>query len=102
MIYLQKDINLKICSFSARALIRNPSLLLLDEATSALDSHSARIVKDTLNKAARGRTCIVIAHQLNSIEKADKISVVDEGVVTEEGTHYSLLLNRGLYNKFHS
>lgn len=77
-------------------------MLLLDEATAALDSHSARIVQETLDKAARGRTCIVIAHELNSIEKADKISVVDQGAVTEEGTHYSLLLNQGLYNKLHS
>ncbi|CAF4336061.1 unnamed protein product [Rotaria socialis] len=79
----------------ARALVKQPTFLLLDEATSALDSASEKIVQETLNQACKGRTTIVIAHRLTTIQNADQIYVLDKGTVIEQGTHETLIAKDG-------
>ena len=78
----------------ARAIIKNPSILLLDEATSALDSQSEKIVQEALDRIMVGRTSIVIAHRLTTIQNVDSIAVIQDGKVIEQGTH-SYLMNKG-------
>ena len=75
----------------ARAIVSDPRILLLDEATSALDTQAEGVVQNALDKAAAGRTTVTIAHRLSTIKDADRIFVMGEGVVLEEGTHNELL-----------
>ncbi|KAK1427694.1 hypothetical protein QVD17_16387 [Tagetes erecta] len=75
----------------ARAILKNAAIILLDEATSALDIKSEALVQDALEKTMHGRTCVVVAHRLSTIERSNKISVIDNGRVVEEGCHEDLL-----------
>ncbi|KAL8209761.1 hypothetical protein R6Q57_006493 [Mikania cordata] len=81
----------------ARAMLKNPSILLLDEATSALDTVSESLVQEALEKMMNGRTCIVVAHRLSTIQKSDSIAVIQDGKVAEQGSHSDLLSVRGAY-----
>jgi ATP-binding cassette subfamily B protein len=81
----------------ARTLLKNPPILILDEATSALDSRTEADILDTLEQVERGRTTIVVAHRLSTVVAADKIVVLDQGRVAEQGTHAELLRRGGLY-----
>ncbi len=81
----------------ARAILRDPVLLLLDEATSALDAESERKVQEALETLMRGRTTLIIAHRLATVQKADRIVVMDQGRVAAEGTHGALVAEGGLY-----
>ncbi|KAF9606676.1 hypothetical protein IFM89_027720 [Coptis chinensis] len=75
----------------ARAILKNPAILLLDEATSALDSVSENLVQEALDKMMIGRTCVVVAHRLSTIQKSDSIAVIKDGKVVEKGSHSNLL-----------
>ena len=81
----------------ARAVLKNPPLLLLDEATSALDAESERMVQAALESAMRGRTTLVIAHRLATVQKADHIIVLDHAKIVEQGTHAELVARGGVY-----
>lgn len=83
----------------ARAILKDPAILILDEATSSLDSESEQLVQEALDNLMKGRTSFVIAHRLSTIRNADKIIVIDKGVVLEMGTHQQLMLQNGLYRK---
>jgi ATP-binding cassette subfamily B protein len=81
----------------ARALLKNPPLLLLDEATSALDAESERLVQSALEAAMVGRTTVIIAHRLATVQRADRIIVMEDGKIVETGTHASLVALGGIY-----
>jgi subfamily B ATP-binding cassette protein MsbA len=82
----------------ARAILKDPRILLLDEATSSLDTDSERLVQEALQRLMEGRTTFVVAHRLSTIQRADRILVLDKGKLVEEGTHVQLLERQGLYH----
>jgi ATP-binding cassette, subfamily B, bacterial MsbA len=86
----------------ARAIYKDAPVLILDEATSALDNESERLVQEALGRLMHGRTTLVIAHRLTTIEHADRVVVLADGVVQEQGTHHELLRSDGLYARLHS
>jgi len=85
----------------ARAVLKNAPILILDEATSALDTDSERHIQAALDQLMRGRTTFVIAHRLSTVEKADRILVLEKGQIIEQGTHQQLLANEGRYAKLY-
>jgi len=86
----------------ARALYKDAPVLILDEATSALDSASERLVQEALQRLMKGRTTLIIAHRLSTIEHADKVVVLDQGRVAEQGSHAELIARGGLYAHLHA
>lgn len=85
----------------ARAVLKNPPILILDEATSALDSESERLVQDALTKLMEHRTSLVIAHRMSTVQHADEICVLQEGLIVERGKHQELLDKGGIYKKLY-
>jgi ATP-binding cassette subfamily B protein len=86
----------------ARMFLKNPPILILDEATSALDTETERAIQRSLSELAVGRTTLIIAHRLATIQGADRIVVIDESGILEQGTHQELIARRGAYNRLHS
>jgi len=86
----------------ARAILKNPPILILDEATSALDAESEKLVQEAVENLMRKRTVILIAHRLATVKKADRIIVLDKGMIVEAGTHEQLLGQEGIYSKLHN
>jgi subfamily B ATP-binding cassette protein MsbA len=86
----------------ARAILRDPRILILDEATSSLDNESERLVQEALERLMVGRTTLVIAHRLTTVQRADRIVVIDDGAVVESGTHFELLAAEGLYHRLYT
>ena len=85
----------------ARMFLKNPPILILDEATSALDTETERAIQQSLAELSEGRTTLVIAHRLATIQDADRIVVVDESGVAEQGRHNDLVAARGIYRRLH-
>jgi ABC-type multidrug transport system fused ATPase/permease subunit len=83
----------------ARAILANKKILILDEATSSLDSEIEAEIQRDLEKLMKGRTSIIIAHRLSTIMKADKIVVVDDGRIVQQGTHKELIIKEGTYKR---
>lgn len=86
----------------ARIFLKNPKILILDEATSALDNESEKLVQDALFELSKGRTTLIIAHRLSTIKYADRIVVLTENGIEEEGSHYELLEKNGIYSTLYN
>ncbi|MBA3004363.1 MAG: ATP-binding cassette domain-containing protein, partial [Desulfurivibrio sp.] len=86
----------------ARALAKDAPILILDEATSALDTESEREVQKALENLMKGRTTFIIAHRLSTIKNANRIIVIKDGLIAEEGTHEALLAKNGVYHMLYT
>jgi len=86
----------------ARTIIQNPKILILDEATAAMDTQTEVAIQEALNKLQKGRTTIAIAHRLSTLRDADKLAVIQDGIVVETGTHAELLAKKGEYHKLYT
>jgi ATP-binding cassette subfamily B protein len=85
----------------ARALARDPDILILDDALSSVDTHAEEQILRNLREFMRGRTNIIVSHRISTIKNADRIIVLDEGQIIEQGTHQDLLAENGFYAKLH-
>ncbi|MDY0125122.1 MAG: ATP-binding cassette domain-containing protein, partial [Anaerolineaceae bacterium] len=86
----------------ARAVLANPSILILDEATSSVDTRTEILIQKAMDKLMKGRTSFVIAHRLSTIRNADRILVLKDGDIVEQGTHESLLEDNGFYAELYN
>ena len=85
----------------ARVFLKNPALVILDEATSSLDSESEQLVEKAMEELLRGRSTLIIAHRLSTVRRADRVIVLEGGVIVEEGSHDELIASGGLYSRLH-
>ena len=85
--------------YLARAIVRNPRLFVLDEATSSIDTETEKIIQDAIHKVLAGRTSFVLAHRLSTIKHADKIIVMNKGVIIDEGNYETLVLKSAKFKK---
>lgn len=86
----------------ARAFLKNPPILILDEATSALDRENERALQRALEELSKGRTTLLIAHRLSTVRRADRILVLEQGKIRQEGTHEELIRQEGLYRQMYT
>ncbi|MBP3388355.1 MAG: ABC transporter ATP-binding protein, partial [Clostridia bacterium] len=86
----------------ARVFLKNPPILILDEATSALDNATEALIQKALDELCRGRTTLVVAHRLSTVRNADKIAVIGDGVILEQGDHDALMAKNGLYAELYN
>jgi ATP-binding cassette, subfamily B, bacterial MsbA len=85
----------------ARVFLKNPAVVILDEATSSLDTESERFVEQAMEELLRGRSTLIIAHRLSTVRRADRVIVLEGGVIVEQGSHAQLLAGNGLYARLH-
>ena len=86
----------------ARAILTNPSIFVLDEATSSVDTETEQLIQHAIQKVLAGRTSFIIAHRLSTIRSADRILVIQNGKITEEGTHQQLIAKQGYYYQLYT